>query len=175
MVDRERNPMDYEEFYSANYIKVVRYLGRKCANFHDAEDLAHECFLYCYKHWNEYNPAKASVTTWLFLVVRSRWKNYLRDHKEFSTLEGLEEVIPGEGDMDRAVWLQSLRNELASLLKNLPEKQREAIVLRYFEQWEDADIANRLNTSQVNVRVLIYRGLQKMNREFSEYLRKVAL
>ena len=164
---------NYEAFYELYHPKVVNFLTGKCATRQDAEDLAHEAFLYCYRHWSDYDPEKASRKTWLFLIVRSRWKNYRRDHKTISSLDQFEEIIPAADVLEQAVWLQAVRTELANLLEALPEKQREAIVLRYFAQWTDEEIAKWHTTSQGNVRVMIHRGIQHMNKEFTSHLRTV--
>ena len=168
-----QNAVTYEAFYEQYYPMVVSYLRSKCQSVQDAEDLANESFLYCYNHWKDYDPEKATLKTWVFLIVRSRWKNYLRNHKPVCSLEGLEDIIPGKEIMDQAVQLQAYRTELAEMLKTIPDRQREAIVLRYFRQWTDEEIAQWMGTSKTNVKVMIHRGIQKMNKEFSIHLRTV--
>ncbi len=173
-MDKKKSKADgYEDFYQANYLKVVRYLSGRCHSFHDAEDLANDSFLYCLTHWDDYDQNKASRNTWLFIVVRSRWKNYLRSHKTFTAIDELEDIIPDIDVIEQSIWLQSVRDEIAVLLEKLPENQKETIVLRYIEQWTDDEISAALNTSIINVRVMIHRGLQRINKEFSDYLRKV--
>lgn len=163
----------YECFYMQYHQKVIRYLAGKCASYQDAEDLANECFLYCFQHWSDYDSRKASRKNWLFMIVRSRWINYLRDRRQMESLDELENIIPGEDELEQAIRLQAIRDELAQLLESLPDRQREAIVLRAFQQWTDEEIADWMGVSKGNVRVMIHRGIQKMNRKFSDYLRTV--
>lgn len=163
----------FETLYSEYYLSIFRYLSSKGVAIQDSEDLANECFMYCYQHWNDYDPNKATRKTWLYLVVRSRWKNYLRDKKQLYSLDDFENLLPGKDELDQAVRLQAIRDELARLLEQLPEKQREAIVLRFFRQWSDEEIAGWLNTSRTNVRVMIHRALKRMNDESSDFLRTV--
>ena len=163
----------YESFYSEYYPMIVRYLARKCSSTQDAEDLANECFLYCYKNWDQYKAEKSTRKTWLYLIVRSRWKNYLRDRKQIYSLDGFENVIPDKDIIDQTVTLQAMRTELAKILEQLPENQREAVVLRFFRQWTDDEIAGWLGTSKGNVRVMIHRALQNMNKEYESFLRQV--
>lgn len=58
-------------------------------NAHDAEDLTEEAFVYCYRRYADYDPGKSALSTWLYLVVNSRIKNYYRDRKEAVDLEEL--------------------------------------------------------------------------------------
>ena len=163
----------YEAFYSEYHPMIIRYLAGKCSSRQDAEDLTNECFLYCYKNWDQYDPERSTRKSWLYLIVRSRWKNYLRDRKQTYSLDDFENVIPDKDIIDQTVRLQALRTELAELLKKLPENQREAVVLRFFREWTDDEIAEWLGTSKGNVRVMIHRARQNMNKEYASFLRQV--
>lgn len=165
--------MTYEAFYEQMHPQIVEYLRRKCANLHDAEDLAAECFIYCYQHWDDYDETKASRKTWLYMITRSRWKNYLRGRRTLYTLDGLEEVIPDKDILGQAVWMTAVRDELARMLGELPERQREAVIFRYFTEMEDEEIARRMETTPGNVRILIHRGIKKMNHDHANELRTV--
>ena len=173
MRERQAEVSTYEAFYGEYHPMIIRYLSGKCSSPQDAEDLANECFLYCYKNWEHYDPEKATRKNWLYLIVRSRWKNYLRDRKMICSLDDFENVIPDKDIIEQTVRLQALRSELAEMLKKLPENQREAVVLRFFREWTDEEIAGWLGTSKGNVRVMIHRALQSMNKEYASFLRQV--
>ena len=173
MSGRQWDEVSFEEFYEQFHPRIVRYLRGKCATLQDAEDLANECFLYCMQHWKDFDAEKASRKTWLYIIVRCRWKNYAQRHVQLHSIDGFEEILPDKDILGQTVWLQTVRNELARLLDELPDMQRTAIVMRYFSESDDQEIAARLGTTTVNVRVLIHRGIKKLNRDFSDYLRMV--
>lgn len=173
MRDIQASCSTYEEFYELYHPMIVRYLTGKCGSPQDAEELANECFLYCYKNWDKYDETKSTRKTWLFLIVKSRLKNFLRDRKQMLSLDGFEKIIPDKDIIDQTVRLQAMRDALAKVLQMLPKNQREAVVLRFFRQWDDAEIAEWLGTTKGNVRVLIHRALQFMNREYESFLRQV--
>ena len=52
--------------------------------------------------------------------------------------------------------------QLADALSTLPEKQRKAVVLRYFQEWDNARIAEELGTTEGNIRVMISRALDRL-------------
>ena len=163
--DKNRKPA-FEEIYDRHYFEVLRYLNRRMGNSHDAEDLAGDVFLYCYQHYDGYDPEKSSVTTWLYLVVNSRLKNYYRDRKPQSDFDELEDwLFSDEPDMERSVWLEQLRDFMAKKLKLLPERQRQVVIMRFFQNMDYDEIAQELGTSQGNVRVILTRSLAKL-REY---------
>ncbi len=162
----EKQP--FEAVYRENYHAIFRYLKNKVGNIHDAEDLTTEVFLYCYQNYEQYDVLRSSVATWLFLVANSRLKNYYRDkkeHIEFSELE--EQLFTDNPDMDQAAWLEELRRILGEKLVQLSDRQRRVIVMRFFQQKEFNEIAARLNTTPGNVRVILSRALDRLEKEFS--------
>ena len=158
----------YETFYEAYYSAVLGYLRKRTKSLADAEDIAGKVFLYCYEKWNTYDPSKASQATWLFMIVRSRWTDFLRRDRSYADIDELDEMLSdGEDQIGNAVRLEAIRRELAEALEKLPENQRKAIIMRYFGDYSDDEIAAYLNTTAGNVRVIIYRGLSKLKSEVS--------
>ena len=155
----------FEEFYEDNFQRVVQYIRRKLDNLHDAEDLASEIFLYCYNHYDDYDPAKSSLNTWLYLIVNSRIKNHYRDSKTYVDLESLVGVLPDEAiDMDASIYLQQLQDMLKRAMEKLPERQRKIVIMRYFEERSSADIAAELGLTPGNVRVQLSRALDTLEK-----------
>jgi len=60
------------------------------------------------------------------------------------------------------------RDRLVALLRQLPTKQRAALVLRHYEGLPDADIARLLGSSEVSVRSNAHRGLATLRRLMAE-------
>ena len=166
----QNSAVTYEIFYNEYYPMILRYLTKKCSSPQDAEDLANECFLYCYKNWNQYDPDKSTRKTWLYLVVQSRWKNYLRDRKQHYNLEDFENIIPGKDLIEQAVRLQAIRTELSVVLQQLPENLVHAFLV---DEGPDDEIAEWLGISKGNVRVIIHRALQYMSKKYESVLRQV--
>ncbi len=158
----QRAKPDFAEVYDRHYFDVLRFVSHRINNAQDAEDLTSEAFLYCYSHYDDYDPAKSSVTTWLYIVVKSRIKNYYRDRRSEADISELENLLPFETDMDRAVYLEQLRAALSAALDKLNDKQRFAVTERYFRSREFSEIAAELGTTEGNVRVMISRALDKL-------------
>jgi RNA polymerase sigma-70 factor (ECF subfamily) len=167
----------YETFYCENYDRVLYYVKNKINSVEDAEDLVSEVFLYCYSHYDDYDPEKSSITTWLYLIVNSRIKNYYRDHVTYADYEAVAEVVQDEKiDLDAGVYLEQLHNSLMNAIKRLPERQQKVVMMRYFQNYSANEIATRLEISPGNVRVLLSRALDKLEssnedfwKEFKNY------
>lgn len=154
----------FTEYYDQYYSDAVRYTNWKIGSLHDAEDLVEESFIYCYKHFSEYDPEKSAFRTWLYLVVNSRIKNYFRDQKQNVDLSELENVIPDMPDMEKNVYLEQVRSCIARALQELPEMQRKIVIMKYFMDKTAGEIAQELGLTPGNVRVILARTLPKMQK-----------
>lgn len=154
--------MSYDEFYQSNYWKVYRYCVHKGIAQHDAEELTQEIFLYCYSHFSEYNPQKSAITTWLYIITSSRFKNYCRNRKTTIDLDDIVELSDDRIAVERAAEIDEMRRMLASALKSLPQPQRKLVVLRYFSGMSTEEAAKQLGISSGNARVMLSRALKAM-------------
>ena len=155
----------FADFYNAYYKKVVHYINKKIGNPHDAEDLASEIFIYCFSRYDNYDPEKSSLSTWLYMIVNCRIKNHYRDSKTYVDLESLVGVLPDETtDMDACIYLQQLKQQLERAMERLSDRQRKIVTMRYFEERTNCEIAEELGMSQVNVRVQLSRALDILEK-----------
>ena len=155
----------FQEFYSEYYQKVVFYINKKISNPFDAEDLASEIFLYCYSHYDDYDPQKSALSTWLYLIVNSRIKNHYRDAKTYVDLESLVGVLSDDTiDMDACIYLQQMKQQLETAMNRLPDRQRQIVKMRYFEEKSNAEVAAALGMTQINVRVQLSRALDILEK-----------
>lgn len=169
LLPKKQKP-DYEDFYKDNYNRVVNYVKNKITNHEDAEDLTSEVFVYCYTHYDEYDPEKGSLMTWLYLIVNSRIKNYYRDHVTNADIETVSEVMADESiDLDEGIYLEQLRTVLMKAIKTLPPRDQKVIMMSYFENKSGDEIARALSISPGNVRVILHRALGKLQKMNDSY------
>ena len=164
-MEKSIDMVSFEAFFNNYYPKAISYTKRKIGNNEDAEDLVSDSFLYCYKNYDKYDEEKASRSTWFFLVLNSRIKNYYRDKKEYVEIDPLIDYLVDEKKyIESALELDDLRKEITKALKKLPEIQREIVILKYFHEMSSKDIASKLTISEGNVRTTLSRALVKLRK-----------
>lgn len=155
--------VQFDSFYQAYYPQVLKYLAKKMSSYQDAEDLTADIFEYCYIQFQNYDAQKASLKTWLYIIVNSRYKNYLRDNRIFEDVDEFADCIASpEQPMELALEIEEQRMVLFKLLESLPDRQKEIVVLKYFNNLSSSEIADKLHMSDGNVRVLLFRAIKKM-------------
>jgi len=154
----------FTELYQSQYSSVYFYIFGKIGNKEEAEDLTHDIFLSVYKHFDSYDETKAKLNTWLYVIVNNRLINYYKSRKITADIDELSEIIPDENaDLNEiAFYLEQCRDVIADVLEELPEKQRQIIVYKYFDGLKSNEIAEIMGMSAINVRVTSDRAVTKL-------------
>lgn len=135
-----------------------RIAETQCASHADAEDAVQETLLVVYLRIGALRTV-TSYTAWLFSIVRRECQRLMRRMRGQTPLHE-------EDDRIFAYYTRpDLRIDLATAIQSLPDKYREAIVLRDFEEYSIAEIANDLRLTREAVKSRIHRG-RVMIREY---------
>lgn len=148
---------------------VIHFLYRMVLNQAVAEELAQEVFLRVYRFRSNYEPA-AKFTTWLFRIATHLGLNWIRDGRHEKGQESLDERADGAGrqvhDRSRTVeqelvYREKLR-EVRQAIRNLPSKQRAAVMMHKYEELGYAEIADVLRCSESAVKSLLFRAYESL-------------
>lgn len=153
-----------ENIYRDYHSKVLGYIRSKINNLQDAEDLAADVFVKVYEKYDSFDDTKASVSTWIFTITRNAVIDYFRTSKDY---DEVPETIASDTSVEDEVCNNDMLDSLAKALRNLDERERDIIVMRYYEGVSLKDIADRMGISYAYVRVLQNKALQAL-RDYLE-------
>jgi RNA polymerase sigma-70 factor (sigma-E family) len=123
-----------------------------------AEDLLQETLTRLYPKWAQVERADAPVA-YVRRALANRFVSSTRTRAGHDL--AMWDLPDMAADVDIAARVSDQRL-LWQLLRALPERQRAALVLRYFHDLPDAEIANALGCREVTVRSLVSRGVAAM-------------
>lgn len=101
-----------------------------------AEDVVHDAFLSCWRRIRTFDPARGSVRSWLLVIVRNRAIDKVRADRPTMEIGEADEQSLLRTDHDptlRGVLEGTTAADLRDAIGTLPEEQRRAIELAYFE------------------------------------------
>lgn len=136
---------------------AFRVAQRMLGDGAEAEDVAQEAMLRLWRAAPGWQPGAAKVTTWLYRVVVNLSTDRLRRRRTVALDDGPEPedgrpgAIEGLIEADRAAALDAA-------LMALPERQREAVVLRHLEGLANPEIAAIMGVGVEAVESLVARG-----------------
>lgn len=159
----ERMKTDDSEAYR---ILVERHVDRAYAlalrtlrNPADAEDVAQEALVKAWTHRRSWQPGKAKFSTWLYRVVFNR----CIDLKRMPSNACLDDVAEPEDDCPDSVdsiQRRQVYGRLEDAMATMPDQQRAALTLAYFDEMGNSEIAAVLGTTVQAVESLLKRGRQ---------------
>jgi len=137
------------------YGVAVRVLGDRA----EAEDVTQEAMMRLWRMSPDWQPGKAQVSTWLYRVVLNLCFDTRR--RQRGGVTGLDEVAepvdPGRGAVER-MQDNARSDALQAALMQLPDRQRQAVVLRHIEELSNPEIAGIMQISARAVESLTARG-----------------
>jgi RNA polymerase sigma-70 factor (ECF subfamily) len=154
-----------ERYQGAVYNLAYRMLGDP----NDAEDAAQEIFVRIYRQLGRYDPTR-KFSTWTLAIATNYCIDQLRRRR--MQLVPLENIIPWarsqEAGPEGEAITQEGRDEVQRLIKQLPEKYRAPLVLRYFDELSCAEIAEVLGMPEGTVKTQIHRARKALEKLLAE-------
>ncbi len=153
----------FGELYDYFLNVIYRFIFFRVSSEAIAEDLTSDVFFKTIKNLDKYQKKdNMPFSAWLFRIA----KNILVDHyRKEVPLEEIPETYVDESDIANTPE-KTVTNidhgRIMTALKSLPEMQAQAIILKYFSDQKNSEIATVLDKSETAIRILQSRGLKKL-------------
>ena len=147
---------DLTAAYDAGRLRMTRVAYLITGRGAVAEEIVHDSFIAAQRSWSTVTNPNA----YLRAAVVNRSRSWLRRRR-------LERNTPFAAP--DSVLLGA--DELWDALGRLPERRRTVIVLRFYDDLPDAEIAGLLGCRPATVRTLVHRALHDLRREFDDLQR----
>ncbi len=151
-------PQRFEDFYRAEWDQVYRPLLATLGDHHLAKDATAEAMARAFQRWSKVRTYR-NPSGWVYRVglnwARSRFRKQRRE-------------VLGDPTAAAATTSGGLPNDnLEAALRGLPLDQRSVVVLRYYMDWSQEDVAAALRIPVGTVKSRIHRALRKLEQEVS--------
>ena len=155
----------FDELYDRYRARAFYVAHAVCRDHGRAEDALQEAFVSVWRTADSYRPQLGTVGAWLLSVVRNRAIDLLRkdarhsDHRaDASALDRKPAPVDVAADAVANVDAPHVR----ALLEQIPEAQREVIVLAFYGQLTHTEIAARLEIPPGTVKGRMRLGLIRL-------------
>lgn len=157
---------DFDEWVAARGPSLLRLARVLTGNAAEAEDVVQEALSRAFPRWAriaEMADPSAYVRRMVVHEHTSWWRRFRR--RETPTEAVLDDVVLGDAAEDRAV---DDHDRIWAACRRLPEAQRTAVVLRFYEQLEYVEIAELTGVREGSVRSRVSRGLAALREDLGE-------
>lgn len=128
-------------------------------NKNDAEDIVQDCFIKLWQKPQMWDKAKKTkFTTWFYRVVNNACIDYNRKHSRVGAIEKEELIADKREFADEAIYQEQKESLLKKAIKELPERQQQALALSYYQNLSNKETAEIIGVSVKAVESLLVRA-----------------
>ncbi|WP_299885415.1 RNA polymerase sigma factor [uncultured Ruegeria sp.] len=136
---------------------ALRMLGNRA----EAEDVTQDAMMRLWQMAPDWVPGTAKVSTWLYRVTLNLCVD-IRRKKRPDRLSDVPEPEDGKASVVDRLQDEARKDALQLALSELPERQRQAVVLRHIEELPNPEIAGVMGISVEAVESLTARGKRSL-------------
>jgi len=144
------------ELYSMHYRSLVRLAAILVRDIPTAEEVVQDAFVAMHGGWQRLKDTEKALA-YLRQAVVNRSRSVLRHRMVVE--KNLQNAPPDMPSAEHGAFVLLERSEVVAALRDLPGRQREAIVLRYYADLSEADIAAAMGISRGAVKSHTARGM----------------
>lgn len=139
----------FELVYEDHFSYVYNMLYMHTMHKQTAEDLTSDTFMRAMQAYDRYDPTRASERTWLTVIANRLLYNFYRSRAARKTEPAEDEVMAAIPCTDALLesLSDSTEDAVRKLLSCLDEQERHLLVMRYYSEMRNPEIAAALGTT----------------------------
>lgn len=145
---------------------LKRYFGRHLSSA-ESEDLTSDVFAKALSGLDNFRWQGVSFSAWLYKIAHHTLVDFYRRQQQTKGDKGLEEAheLPTPSQDPESLFCErETASEIEQLLKELPEREREIIYLKFFDGYTNKTIAKLSGLSETNVSTIVYRTVRRLRQ-----------
>lgn len=166
---RAGNVRAFEALVNRHHDRFLRMVYRWVLNSSDAEDVVQDAFekLWSGKaKWQSHKKAK--FTTWFYRILHNQSIDILRSRSR-THVELIDDIPSGEVSAEISLMEQQVQKRLRENLIELPDAQRMAVMLFYYEELPQKQMAQIMGISVKALESLLSRARATLKERMASY------
>ncbi|HET7173885.1 MAG TPA: SigE family RNA polymerase sigma factor [Nocardioidaceae bacterium] len=155
------------QLYAAHYRSLVRMAALLVRHSGEAEEIVQDAFVAMHGRWRRLHEPDHALA-YLRQSVVNRARSAHRHHQVVD--KHTPRYLPDEPSPEQHVLRTATREAVMGALRELPQRQREVLVLRYFSELSEAEIADALGISRGAVKSHASRGTASLRQHLDHLL-----
>jgi RNA polymerase sigma-70 factor (sigma-E family) len=157
--------------YAAHYASLVRLAALLVRHSGEAEEIVQDAFVAMHGRWGRLREPEKALGYLRRSVVnaaRSAHRHHNVGDRHLLSERSAGDVHRAAGSAEQSALAGESRTEMMRALDTLPQRQREVLVLRYYSDLTEHDIATVLGISDGTVKSHASRGLHSLRTAFED-------
>lgn len=161
----ERDRQAFAALFGHFAPRIKAYLMRSGSDADQAEELVQECMTIVWRKADSFDPAQATVATWMFTIARNkRIDGYRRARRPDLDPEDPALLPEAETPADRVVEASQVADRLTRAMATLPAEQAEMLRMAFYEDKAHSEIAAETNLPLGTVKSRLRLAMGRMRK-----------
>ncbi|HOP11076.1 MAG TPA: sigma-70 family RNA polymerase sigma factor [Oscillospiraceae bacterium] len=164
----------FEKIYRDNAARVHAFLFALCGDPLLSEELTQETFFQAFSAFHRFQ-GKSELFTWLAAIAKHTYYKYLRKHKQGLDTINLDLVTDifcrtSHCNPEDTVIRRVVCDSVKRLVRKLPEKYRDVVILRIYAEMPFAQVGEVLGISENSAKVIYFRAKKMLTEDLKNEL-----
>jgi len=159
----------FRKYEKRIYNFSLRFVGDRMT----AEEVTLDTFMRAYRARKRYQPT-ARFSTWIYSIARNLCRDFSKakskDEVISESVYELNLVAEPQSNPDEMALEGELKQKVIEAINLLPQKQKEVILMSYYEGFTYPEIASILRCSPASVKMAAHRAYLKLRKLLSKYM-----
>ncbi len=161
------NPTDFAPLYDYYFLPIFKYVIKRVQDEEQASELTAEIFAKALFKLDKFQFKGFPFSSWLYQIARNEIVDFYRENQASKYVQVSENELnylidSGEADLQTVMDKEEKINQILTCLKLLSDLEIELIEFKFFEDRSYKEIAEIIDTTEINARVKTHRALAKL-------------
>jgi len=164
-VRSKKDPDAFGKIYDAYAPRIYRFVFFKVSSEEEAKDITADVFLKAWQYLlDEKGKEVQHLGGLLYRIARNRVIDFYRSRAANETVPLINEAeqVSDASDLQKEVDIKMSAETAGQYLRLLKDEYREVLVMKYLDEMETSEIAEALDKTPGNVRVLLHRAMNAL-------------
>jgi RNA polymerase sigma-70 factor (ECF subfamily) len=146
-----------QDIWNDLHQELKKFIFTKIADPTITDDILQEAFIKIHLQLHTLKDA-SKLTSWVYQITRNTVTDYYRKNRWMSGIEGLDLAEQAYEEPQYAALSTCINRKI----NQLPENYKQAILLTYFDQFSQIELAEKLNISYSGAKTRVQRGREQL-------------
>lgn len=154
----------WSDLYTSHVKRVYNFFRFRVGNDQVAEDLTSTTFEKAWGKRRQFRGKRDDFIHWLYAIARNVANDYFRKSPNLVRLDDITRSA-GPTSVSEDVEMKIEFQRLVYYINQLPDREREILILKHGANLNNRQIARQLDLSESNVGTILYRAVQKLRKK----------
>lgn len=170
MLKTEEEQKRFKDLFFKYKSTVYNYAYQILGNAHDSEDVVDDTFLSLSRNMDKIKgKSETDARNYLIVIAKNNALRMLKKRNNMVCVEKIESDTDFSAeDIHLELNRRDLRDRMLQSIKNMNEKYSDVVILKYYYQFGDAEIAQELGLTLENVKIRLHRAKNLLKDELEK-------